>query len=149
MNFKHTVFPFRMYLDEDLLGAHHLDDFADVRARLLQQAQLLAEQPYARVVVIALGFETAEDGLTLEDLELHRLDLVVVIVVERHGEGVAGVEGVEGRIRGAAVAMCSLQQPSRRVVVTLTFLSCDQCACGGGIDVELCRLLGFDEAGCG
>lgn len=84
-----TVFPLGVHLDEHLLGAHHLDDLADVRARLLQQAQLLPEQAYPRVVVIALGFETAEDGLTLEDLELHRLDLVVVVVVERHDDGVA------------------------------------------------------------
>lgn len=90
MNAKHTVFPFRVYLDEDLLGAHHLDDFADVRAGLLQEAQLLAEEAYPRVVIIALSFETAENGLTLEDLELHRLDLVVIIVVERHGDGVEG-----------------------------------------------------------
>ncbi len=76
-----------MYLDENLFRAHHLDDLANVRAGLLQEAQLFPEQPYPRVVVIALSFETTEDGLTLEDLELHRLDLVVIVIVERHDDG--------------------------------------------------------------
>jgi hypothetical protein len=30
-----TIFPFGMYLDENLLGAHHLDHLAHVRAGLL------------------------------------------------------------------------------------------------------------------
>jgi hypothetical protein len=53
---RRTIFSFRMYLDQDLLGAHDLDHLADIRARLLQQSQLFPEQAYPRVVVIALGF---------------------------------------------------------------------------------------------
>lgn len=76
-----------MNLDQDLFCAHDLDDFADVGARLLQQPQLLPEKSHSRVVVVSLGFETAQDGLALEDLQLHGLDLVLVVAVERHGDG--------------------------------------------------------------
>lgn len=82
-----------MHLDEDLLGAHDLDDLADVGARLLQQAQLVSEQSDAGVVVIALGLEAAQSSLPLEDLELHGLDLIVIVLVQRHlGRWLDGVE---------------------------------------------------------
>ena len=76
-----------MDLDQDFLGAHNLDDLSDVGTRLLQQAKLLPQEPDAGVVVVPLGLETTQRSLTLEDLELHRLDLVVVVLVERHGGG--------------------------------------------------------------
>jgi hypothetical protein len=41
--FGRTVFAFGMHLDQDLLCAHDLDNLADVGARLLKQAQLLAQ----------------------------------------------------------------------------------------------------------
>lgn len=44
-----------MYLDENLLSAHHLDDLTNIGTGLLQQPKLLAEEPHARVVVIPLG----------------------------------------------------------------------------------------------
>ncbi|MBE3047398.1 hypothetical protein IMZ48_33770 [Candidatus Bathyarchaeota archaeon] len=50
-----TILPLGMHLDEDLLGAHHLDNLAHVGARLLQETELLAEQPHARVVIVPLG----------------------------------------------------------------------------------------------
>lgn len=81
---RRTIFAFWVHLDEDLLGAHDLDDLTDIGARLLQQAELFSQESHAGVVVVALGFESAESGLTLEDLEFHRLDLVVVVLVERH-----------------------------------------------------------------
>lgn len=80
-----------MHLNEDLLGAHGLDDLTDVRAGLLQQAELFSEQAHAGVVVVALSLEATKGGLSLEDLELHRLDLVVVVLVERHRDGTRGV----------------------------------------------------------
>lgn len=40
------------------------------------------------VVVISLGFQSPENSLTLDDLELHALDLVVEEAVERHDGGV-------------------------------------------------------------
>ena len=80
-----------MHLDEHLLCAHDLDDLANIGTRLLKQAELFSEEAHPRVVVIPLCFETAEDSLTLEDLELHRLDLIVVVVIERHLGGCAVV----------------------------------------------------------
>lgn len=83
----HTVFALGVNLNQHLLGTHHLDDLSDVGTGLLQQAQLFAEKPHSGVVVIPLGLETAQHSLALEDLKLHRLDLVVIVVVERHGDG--------------------------------------------------------------
>jgi hypothetical protein len=48
-----------MNLDQNLLGSHDLDDFADVGPRLLQQTKLLAQQAHPRVVVVALSLETS------------------------------------------------------------------------------------------
>lgn len=79
-----TVFSFGVHLYKNLLGAHDFDDFTNVGARLLEESKLLAEEPYARVVVVPLGFKTSQNSLPFEDLELHRLDLVLIIVVERH-----------------------------------------------------------------
>lgn len=76
-----------MDLDKDLLGAHDLDNLADVGARLLQETEFFTQQSYARIVIVSLCLEAAKSCLTLEDLELHRLDLVVVVFVERHGGG--------------------------------------------------------------
>lgn len=44
-----------MYLDENLLSTHHLDYLANIGTGLLQEAELLAEEPHARVVVIPLS----------------------------------------------------------------------------------------------
>lgn len=55
-----TISPFWLHLDEHLLLPHHLDHLADVRARLLQQLQLLPQQAHAGVQRIALGLETAQ-----------------------------------------------------------------------------------------
>lgn len=82
--FRRTVFAFGMHLDQDLLCAHDLDNLTHVGARLLKQTQLLAQQAHSRVVVVPLRFQSAEDGLTLDDLELHALDLVVKEGIERH-----------------------------------------------------------------
>ncbi|KAI6764693.1 hypothetical protein HG531_012580 [Fusarium graminearum] len=79
-----TIFAFWVHLDENLLGAHNLDDLTNIGSGLLQQTQLFSQQSYSGVVVVSLGFKTTKRGLTLEDLELHRLDLVVVVLVERH-----------------------------------------------------------------
>jgi hypothetical protein len=79
-----TVFSFGMYLDEDLFCAHNLDNLSYVRSWLLQKTKLFPQQPNPRVVVVALRLESSENGLSLKNLELHRLDLVVVVVVERH-----------------------------------------------------------------
>jgi hypothetical protein len=51
----HTVFSFWVHLHQNLLGAHHLDDFTDVRAGLLKQAKLFPQQTHPGVVVIALS----------------------------------------------------------------------------------------------
>ena len=92
------VFALRVDLDEYLFCAHHFHDLADVGARLLEQAEFLAEEPHARVVVVALGFEAAEFGLTLDDVEFHAFDLVMEEAVERHGGGTWG--GRLGREEG-------------------------------------------------
>ena len=57
---------------------------------MLEQAEFLAEEPHARVVVVALGFEAAEFGLALDDVEFHAFDLVMEEAVERHGGGRGG-----------------------------------------------------------
>ena len=81
-----TVLPLGVNLHEDLLRAHDLDNLPHVRARLLQQAQLFTQQSHARVVVVPLSFEAAQHSLALEDFQLHGLDLIVVVVFERHVE---------------------------------------------------------------
>jgi hypothetical protein len=43
----HTVFAFGMHLDQDLLCAHDLDDLTHIGSRLLEQAQLLAQQAHS------------------------------------------------------------------------------------------------------
>lgn len=107
-----------MHLDEHLLCAHNLDDLTNIGTRLLKQAELFSEEAHPRVVVIALCFETAENSLTLEDLELHRLDLVVVVVIERHLEGCGVVSlsnealVIDVRCRvGLATAECQCAHP--------------------------------------
>lgn len=45
--FEHTVFAFGMHLDQDLLCAHNLDDLTHIGSRLLEQAQLLAQQAHS------------------------------------------------------------------------------------------------------
>jgi len=89
---EHTILALRVYLDQNLFCAHDLHDLPHVRAWLLEKAELLAQEPHPRIIVIPLRFETSENGLALEDLQLHRLDLVVVVTVERHlgGPLVAG-----------------------------------------------------------
>jgi hypothetical protein len=42
----HHVLSLRVHLHEHLLAAHDVDDLADVRARLLQQGELLAKQAH-------------------------------------------------------------------------------------------------------
>jgi hypothetical protein len=53
-------------------------------AWLLKKVKLLPQQTDARVVVVALSFETAENSLTLEYLQLHGLYFVVVVWIEGH-----------------------------------------------------------------
>jgi hypothetical protein len=40
----------------------------------------------SRVVIIPLGLQSSQNGLSLDDLELHALDLVVKEAVQRHDE---------------------------------------------------------------
>jgi hypothetical protein len=55
----------------------------------------------SRVVVVSLSFQSSQNSLTLDDLELPTLDLVVKEAIERHGRyrmaAARGVMGVGGR----------------------------------------------------
>lgn len=39
----HTIFALGVHFDQDLLGAHDLDDFTDIGPRLLEKAKLFAQ----------------------------------------------------------------------------------------------------------
>jgi hypothetical protein len=51
----------------------------------------------SRVVVVPLSFQSSQNSLTLDDLELPALDLVVKEAIERHdGYRIAAARGVMG-----------------------------------------------------
>jgi hypothetical protein len=51
----------------------------------------------SRVVVVSLSFQSSQNSLTLDDLELPALDLVVKEAIERHGGcRMAAARGVMG-----------------------------------------------------
>jgi hypothetical protein len=104
-----------MDLDKHLLGAHDLYYLTDIRPRLLQQAELFPQQAHPGVVVVPLGFEATQLGLALDDLELHRLDLVVEEGVERHGCGGRRAAGVDEDVAEEATGSVPVRGAERVV----------------------------------
>lgn len=81
-----TVFPLWLNLDEHLLLAHHLDHLTDITSRLLQQLELLTQQPHARIQRIPLGLESSEVLRSLVDRNFSLFDLVLVVALRGEGK---------------------------------------------------------------
>jgi hypothetical protein len=78
-----TIFSLWLNLDQHLFLAHHLDHLSNITSGLLQQLQLLPQQPHARVQSITLCLESPEVLRTLVDGDFGLFDLVLVVALRK------------------------------------------------------------------